>query len=227
MHEPGLIEIFLHLDKHLGGVIATYQGWTYGLLALCIFIETGLVVMPFLPGDTLLLAAGLFASPAKGQLHITWLILLLSAASILGDNCNFWIGRLVGRKLFSNPNSRVFNRKHLEKSQAFYMKHGKKAIIIGKWVAIVRTVVPFVAGMEAMPYAMFFPLSVISGVFWVSACSLLGYYLGQNEFIAKNFEWVILGVLALTALIVAFESWRHLRQARAHARDKLAQTEPS
>ncbi|MBS1713532.1 MAG: VTT domain-containing protein [Armatimonadetes bacterium] len=227
MNDHSLIEIVLHLDKHLGAIIATYQGWTYGILALCIFCETGLVITPFLPGDTLLLAAGLFANPIHKGLNITILIPLLIAASILGDNTNFWIGRAVGKRLFSNPKSKVFNAKHLEKTRAFYLKHGKKTIIMGKWVAIVRTVAPFVAGMEAMPYAMFFPLSVISSVIWVVVCTLLGYYLGEIPLVRDNFEWVILGVLGITFAIIVLEVWRHKKQSRADARDKLAQTEPS
>ncbi|MBS1723690.1 MAG: VTT domain-containing protein [Armatimonadetes bacterium] len=226
---PGhsFIEIVLHLDKYLGDVIAAYQGWTYAILALCIFIETGLVVCPFLPGDTLLLAAGLFAGPAKGQLHITLLCFVLVTASILGDNTNFWIGRLIGKRLFKNPNSKVFNPAHLDKAREFYHKHGAKAIIIGKYLAIVRTVVPFVAGMEAMPYARFFPLSVISGVCWVLSCTLAGYFLGGIPIVRDNFEKVILGVLLLTALVIILEAWRHKRGERRAVRDKLAPTEPS
>lgn len=215
----------LHLDKHLGGIIQHYQGWTYVLLAACIFAETGLVFCPFLPGDTLLLAAGLFAG--RGQLNITLLCLILVFASILGDNCNFWVGRLIGKKLFKNPKSKIFNPAHLTKANAFYTKHGGKAIIMGKFLALVRTVVPFVAGMEAMPYARFFPLSVISAFTWVISCTIVGFIGSQIPIVSQNFEKVILGVLLLTAVLIIFEAIKHKREAKAHQSDKLAQTEPS
>lgn len=218
-------DTILHLDKHLGGIIQQYQGWTYVLLALCIFAETGLVFCPFLPGDTLLLAAGLFAG--RGQLNITLLCLILVFASILGDNCNFWVGRLIGKRLFRNPKSKIFNPAHLEKANSFYTKHGGKAIIMGKFLALVRTVVPFVAGMEAMPYARFFPLSVISAFTWVISCTIVGFIGSQIPIVSQNFEKVILGVLLLTALLIVFEAVKHKRQAKSHQSDKLAKTEPS
>lgn len=222
MDGQNFFEVVLHLDKHLGSIIETYQGWTYGILALCIFCETGLVIMPFLPGDTLLLAAGLFANPDHGKLNITFLCLLLIFASILGDNTNFWIGRYVGKRLFKNPESKVFNPNHLVKAQGFYHKHGGKAIIMGKFLAVVRTVVPFVAGMEAMPYARFFPLSVISACIWVLSCTLTGFFLGQIPIVKENFEYLILGVLALTVVFIVVETVKHRREAKGAAHDKLA-----
>lgn len=227
MDGHSFIDMAMHLDKHLGAIIQTYQGWTYGILASCIFIETGLVICPFLPGDTLLLTAGLFANPEKNQLNITVLLLLLPMASILGDNTNFWIGRYFGKILFRNPNSKIFKREYLQKAQLFYHRHGGKAVIMGKFLAVVRTVVPFVAGMEAMPYAKFFPLSVISAVIWTSICTLAGYFLGQIPMVRDHFELLILGVLLLTAVLIAVETVRHRREAHALKRDKLAETEPS
>jgi len=227
MDGHNFIEIVLHLDKHLGDIIQAYQGWTYAILAACIFCETGFVITPFLPGDTLLLTAGLFAGPAKGQLSITILLLLLPAASILGDNVNFWLGRYFGKILFKNPDSKIFKRQYLEKARLFYHKHGGRAVIMGKFVAIIRTVVPFVAGMEAMPYAKFFPLSVISAFIWTSVCTLMGYYLGQIPIVRDHFELLILGVLLLTVVLITIETLKHRREAKDLARDKLAESEPS
>ncbi|MCW5937097.1 MAG: VTT domain-containing protein [Fimbriimonadaceae bacterium] len=230
MDNPSLIEVLLHLDKHLGSVINQYQGWTYAILFGLIFCETGFVIMPFLPGDTLLLAAGLFANPIHAQLNIFTLLFLLTAASILGDNTNFWIGRFLGRSLYSNPNSKIFKRSHLEHAEQFFEKHGAKAIILGKFLAVVRTVVPFVAGMDAMPYRKFFTLSVISAFVWVWTCTLAGYFLGQIAFVRDNFELVILGILGLTVLLVAKEAYfsrreKHRKAVALDARDKLGQTE--
>lgn len=227
MNGHSIIEIAMHLDKYLGDIIQAYQGWTYAILALCIFTETGLVICPFLPGDTLLLTAGLFANPDKNQLNITILLLLLPVASILGDNTNFWIGRYFGKILFRNPNSKVFKREYLSKAQVFYHRHGGKAVIMGKFLAVVRTVVPFVAGMEAMPYAKFFPLSVISAFIWTSTCTLAGFFLGQIPVVRDHFELLILAVLLLTVVIILIEALKHRREAQQLKRDKLAETEQS
>lgn len=227
MDGQNFIEIVLHLDKHLGDIIQAYQGWTYVILAACIFCETGFVITPFLPGDTLLLAAGLFAGPDKEQLSITVLLILLPIASILGDNVNFWIGRYFGKILFRNPDSKIFKRQYLDKARLFYHQHGGKAVILGKFLAVIRTVVPFVAGMEAMPYARFFPLSVISAVIWTSSCTLAGYFLGQIPVVRDHFELLILGVLLLTVVVIVLETLKHRREAKALDRDKLAKTEPS
>ncbi|MBL8064702.1 MAG: VTT domain-containing protein [Chthonomonadaceae bacterium] len=227
MPEPTIFEVVLHLDKHLGGIIAQYQGWTYAILGGCIFLETGLVICPFLPGDTLLLAAGLFANPDKKQLSIGLLLTILPIASILGDNCNFWIGRFFGRFLFRNPNSKIFKPSYLAKAKDFYHRHGGKAVILGKFLAVVRTVVPFVAGMEAMPYAKFFPLTVISAIVWTYSCTLVGFFLGQIPIVRDNFEKLILGVLVLTVVLIVIEAIKHKREARRLEHDKLAQTEPT
>jgi membrane-associated protein len=215
MDGQSFVEIVLHLDKHLGAVIAQYQGWTYLLLFSLIFCETGLVVMPFLPGDTLLLAAGLFANPEHGQLNIGLLCSLLISASILGDNTNFWIGRYFGRRLFRKENSRFFKPATLVKAREFYSAHGDKAVIIGKFLAFARTLVPFVAGMDAMPYRRFLVLSVVSAFVWVLSCTLAGYFLGQIPIVRDNFELVILGVLSLTVLVIVLEVVRSKREESA------------
>lgn len=227
MDGHSFLEIVLHLDKHLGGIIQTYQGWTYVILGLCIFCETGLVICPFLPGDTLLLAAGLFANPDKQQLNIGLLLVILPLASILGDNTNFWIGRYFGKILFRNPKSKVFKPEYLDKARNFYHRHGSRAVIMGKFLAVIRTVVPFVAGMEAMPYAKFFPLSVISAFIWTYSCTLVGFFLGQIPIVRDHFEKLILGVLLLTLVLIVLEVYKSKREAKAHERDKLAQTETS
>ena len=225
MEGHSFFEIVLHLDKHLGGVIEAYQGWTYVILAGCIFLETGLVICPFLPGDTLLLAAGLFANPDKNQLSIAVLLIILPLASILGDNTNFWMGRYFGKVLFRNPDSKIFKRSYLEKAKGFYHRYGSKAVILGKFLAVIRTVVPFVAGMEAMPYAKFFPLSVISAFVWTYSCTLAGFFLGQIPVVRDNFEKLILGVLLLTVVLIVFEAWKHKKDSQKEERDKLAQTD--
>lgn len=223
----GFLETVLHLDKHLGTIIQQYQGWTYAILGGCVFAETGLVFCPFLPGDTLLLTAGLFANPDKNELSIALLMLIFPAASILGDNCNFWVGRYLGKVMFKNPNSRIFKPQYLDKARTFYHKHGGRAVVMGKFLAVVRTVVPFVAGMEAMPYARFFPLSVIAAFVWTYSCTLIGFFLGQVPIIRDNFEKVILGVLALTVVFIVVEAVKHKREDRKLRRDKLPETEPS
>lgn len=227
MEGHSFLEIVLHLDKYLGEIIHTYQGWTYVILAGCIFLETGLVVCPFLPGDTLLLAAGLFANPEKQELSIAVLLIILPLASILGDNCNFWMGRYFGKVLFRNPKSKIFKQEYLEKAKGFYHRHGGRAVVMGKFLAVIRTVVPFVAGMEAMPYARFFPLSVISAFVWTYSCTLVGFFLGQIPIVRDHFEKLILGVLLLTVVMIVVEVWKSKREAKAHERDKLAQTETS
>lgn len=202
-----LLDLFLHLDKHLQLVIQQYGLWTYLILFVIIFCETGLVVTPFLPGDSLLFAAGTFA--ALGSLNLAAILALLALAAVLGDTLNYWIGWYSGPSVFNRPNSRIFKREYLEKTQAFYQKYGGRAIIFARFAPIVRTFAPFVAGVGKMDFRRFFIYNVIGGLLWVGICALAGFLFGNIPVVKKNFEIAILGIIALSLLPMALEIWRH------------------
>ncbi len=209
------IDFFLHLDKHLAEVIASYGVYTYALLFVIIFLETGLVVTPILPGDSLLFAAGTFA--ALGSLNVGVVFVLLTVAAILGDTVNYAIGKYLGPKVFHFPKSRFFNPEHLRKTHAFYEKYGGKTIIIARFVPIVRTFAPFVAGIGAMTYPKFLAYNVIGGVAWVAICVFAGYFFGNLPFVKKNFSLVILAIIVISVLPAVFEYLRHRRETRRQA----------
>lgn len=210
-----LIDIFLHIDELLKQIIATYQGWTYLLLFLVIFLETGLVVTPFLPGDSLLFAAGTFA--ALGSLNVVWLIVLLSAAAILGDTVNYWIGHFIGPRAFSG-NIRFLKKEYLDRTHAFYEKHGGKAIILARFIPIVRTFAPFVAGIGAMTYSHFITYNVVGGIFWVCLFTLGGYFFGTQRIVQENFELVVVAIIGISVMPMLVEYARaRLNQRRANA----------
>ena len=202
-----LIDLFLHLDKHLNDIIGQYGSWTYLILFLIVFCETGLVVTPFLPGDSLLFAAGAFA--ALGSLNVFWLFVLLSIAAILGDTVNYWLGHWVGPKVFHRENVRFLNKKHLERTHAFYERYGGKTIIIARFVPIVRTFAPFVAGIGSMSYWRFIAYNVIGGVAWVVICVFSGYYFGNLDIVKKNFSLVIIAIVLISVLPMLIEYIRH------------------
>jgi membrane-associated protein len=194
------IDLFLHLDEHLSGVIQSYGTWTYLLLFLIIFMETGLVVTPFLPGDSLLFAAGTFASPALGSpLNVVLLFVLLCIAAIIGDTVNYWIGHFIGERAFSG-NIRFLKKEYLERTQEFYERHGGKTIILARFVPIVRTFAPFVAGVGKMSYGHFIAYNVIGGISWVAIFTLGGYYLGNLPFVKDNFTLVVLVIILISVL---------------------------
>ena len=197
------IDLFLHLDKHLGDIIATYGAQTYGILFAILFAETGLVVTPFLPGDSLLFAAGTFVG--MGKLDGMWLFGLLLVAVFLGDNVNYWIGRKVGPAVFSQEKSRFFDRKHLERTNRFFDKYGTRTIIFARFVPIVRTFTPFVAGIGAMPYPKFLSMSVAGCTLWLTICLSAGYQFGQMEIVKKNFSLVVLAIIFISALPAIIE----------------------
>jgi membrane-associated protein len=207
-----LVDFFLHLDRHLAQVIASYGAYTYGLLFVIVFLETGLVVTPLLPGDSLLFAAGTFA--ALGSLNIGLLFLLLSIAAILGDTVNYAIGAYLGPKVFHFPKSRFFNPEHLRRTHEFYEKYGGKTIIIARFIPIIRTFAPFVAGIGAMSYARFLAYNVIGGILWVAVCLFAGYFFGNQPFVKKNFSLVILAIMVISVLPAAVEYLRHRYSAR-------------
>jgi len=209
------VDFFLHLDRHLAEVIQAYGAGTYALLFAIVFMETGLVVTPFLPGDSLLFAAGSFA--ALGALDVRALFALLAFAAVLGDNLNYAIGRYLGPKVFHYERSRFFNPDHLRKTHAFYERYGVKAIIIARFVPIVRTFSPFVAGVGAMRYPRFLAFDVAGGILWVGVCTFAGYFFGNLPFVKKNFSLVVLAIIAISLTPALVEVLRHRREARRGA----------
>jgi len=214
-----LIDLFLHLDEYLAGIISQYGTWTYGLLFVVIFIETGLVVTPFLPGDSLLFAAGTFA--ALGSLNIWLLIGLMIIAAVLGDAVNYSIGHYLGERAY---NIKWVKREYLEKTHAFFEKHGGKAIFLARFVPIVRTFAPFVAGIGKMSYTYFATYNIVGGITWVTTFSLLGYFFGNLEFVKKNFELVIIAIILISVVPMFVEWWKSRREAKTEKVEVEAET---
>lgn len=196
------IDIFLHIDKHLTVLLAQYGVWIYAILFAIIFCETGLVIMPFLPGDSLLFVAGALAatSAATGDsFNITVLMPLLMLAAILGDNINYSIGRRAGQRILTwGANSRFFNRHAYDKTHDFYDQHGGKTLIIARFMPLIRTFAPFVAGVARMNYTRFFIFNVIGGVFWIGSLTLAGYWFGNLPWVKANLTLVIFGIIGLS-----------------------------
>jgi membrane-associated protein len=198
-----LIDIFLHLDKYLAAMTTQYGGWVYALLFLIIFVETGLVVMPFLPGDSLLFVAGAIAG--LGGLSLSILIPLLIVAAVLGDALNYSIGRYFGDKVFSWKDSRFFNREAFDKTHAFYEKHGPLTIIIARFIPFVRTFAPFVGGVAHMTYPRFALFNVIGGCLWVGSLTALGYLIGNTPWVQQNFSLVTLAMIIVPGLPAVYQ----------------------
>ncbi len=201
------IDIVLHLDKHLQLLIQNYGVWIYAILFLIIFCETGLVIAPFLPGDSLLFVAGALA--ASGNMYVHTLCLVLVAASFLGDNTNYWIGRFFGPKLFSRKGSLLFNPKYLEQTQGFYDRHGGKTIVIARFVPIVRTYAPFVAGIGRMLYPRFVTFAFGGAALWIGSLVYAGYFFGNIAWVKSNLSLVIVGIVVLSLLPGIIEFVRH------------------
>jgi membrane-associated protein len=200
------IDIFLHLDIYLAQLVDSYGIWVYGILFAVIFCETGLVVTPFLPGDSLLFVAGTIA--ATGGMELPVLIVCLMSAAILGDSCNYFIGRFIGEKVLANPQSKIFRRDYLARTHAFYYRHGGKTVTMARFVPIVRTFAPVVAGVGEMPYLRFLAFSVFGTVLWVGGLTTLGYLFGNVEFIKKNLSVVLIGIVALSFMPAGIEYLR-------------------
>ena len=213
-----VIDWVLHLDAHLDVLIQSYGVWTYLILFVIIFCETGLVVTPFLPGDSLLFAVGTFA--ARGSLDVSAVLLLLTAAAILGDTVNYWIGHAVGPRVFHDENVRFLNKKHLDRTHAFYERYGGKTIIIARFVPIVRTFAPFVAGIGSMTYPRFIAYNVFGGVLWVVLLVLGGYFFGNIPVVQKNFSIVIMAIIVISILPGVIEFLRQRRLSRVAAASK-------
>lgn len=203
-----LIDLVLHLDKHLASLLEAYGTWTYALLFLIIFCETGLVVTPFLPGDSLLFAVGALAA-ATGKLDVMWVFILLTIAAILGDTTNYWIGFFCGPKVFKQDKSLFFNKKHLTRTHHFYEKYGRKTIIIARFIPIVRTFAPFVAGIGRMIYLRFLLFSVMGGIFWIGLLVYAGYFFGNRPLVKQNFSLVIVAIVFISILPGIIEYLRH------------------
>jgi membrane-associated protein len=203
------VDLFLHLDTHLSQVIAQYGTGTYLILFLIVFCETGLVVTPFLPGDSLLFAAGTFA--ALGQLDLWLMMLLLAGAAVLGDTVNYWVGSAIGPRAFSGE-LRFLKKEHLDRTRAFYEKHGGKTIILARFVPIVRTFAPFVAGVGTMSYRHFLLYNIAGAVLWVGLLVPAGYFFGNIPVVRENFTIVILAIVALSVMPVAVEALRGRRR---------------
>jgi membrane-associated protein len=204
-----LFDLFLHLDKHLGEAIQAYDTWVYLILFVIVFCETGLVITPFLPGDSLLFAAGTFA--AGGQMNVAWLFFLLSAAAILGDTVNYWIGAYIGPRAFSGE-IRFLKKQYLDRTHQFYEKHGGKTIILARFIPIIRTFAPFVAGVGAMTYGKFILYNVVGGIAWVAIFLLLGFFFGSIPFVKEHFSLIVLAIIVISVLPIVFE----LVRARMH-----------
>lgn len=198
-----LIDFILHIGDHLTELVNQYGNWVYAILFLIVFCETGLVVLPFLPGDSMLFAAGTLA--AMGDMNVVLLMVLLIIAAILGDFVNFEIGKHFGRKLFANPNSKIFKQSYLKKTEEYYAKYGGRTIIIARFVPIVRTFAPFVGGMGDMPYREFVRYNVIGAVIWVCSFTLLGYFFGQLPIIKENFSFFMIGIIIVSVLPMIIE----------------------
>lgn len=213
-----IIDFFVHLDRHLGGLISQYGTFTYAILFIIVFCETGFVVTPFLPGDSLLFAAGTFA--AQGAFDIKLLFLLLFIAPLCGDNVNYWIGYFVGPKVFHKEKVRFLNKKHLERTHKFYEKHGGKTIIIARFIPIIRTFTPFVAGIGRMTYLHFLGYSILGALLWVSLFVFGGYFFGNIPLVKQNFTVVIFMIILISISpgIIGYLKHR-FRRSRRLAKD--------
>ena len=205
----GFVDVILHLDLHLRELAQTYGAWVYAFLFLIVFLETGVVVTPFLPGDSLLFVAGTIA--AAGELNVHVLVLILVAAAIAGDSLNYAIGRYLGPRVFRFEDSRFFKRAHVDRTHAFFERHGGKAIIIARFVPIIRTYAPFVAGIGAMNYRRFLMFNVSGAVLWVVLLTYAGFFFGNLPLVRNNLTAVILGIIVLSVMPAIFEFWRARR----------------
>ena len=202
-----LVNFILHIGDHLQELVNNYGNWIYAILFAIVFCETGLVVLPFLPGDSMLFAAGTIA--AVGDMNIFVLIGLLIVAAVLGDFVNFEIGKHFGQKLFSNPNSKIFKQSYLQKTHDYYERYGGRTIIIARFIPIVRTFAPFVGGMGNMNYAQFARYNIVGAVLWVVSFTTLGYFFGQLPFVKEHFSWIMIAIIMFSVVPMVIEIIRH------------------
>ena len=207
------VDIVLHLDKHLAVLVQDYGPWIYAILFFIVFAETGFVVTPFLPGDSLLFVAGALA--ALGGMDILLLMATLVSAAVLGNQVNYHIGRFIGPKVFHWEDSRFFNKASLQKTHAFYEKHGGKAVVISRFLPLFRTFVPFIAGVGTMRYAAFTAFNVAGAVLWVVSLSLAGYWFGNVPWVKQNLSAVIVGIIVVSLIPVVIGWWQHRKAGNA------------
>lgn len=200
-----LVDFIIHIDKHLNALIQTYGSWVYGLIFLIIFLETGLVITPFLPGDSLIFAAGAFAG--AGTLNIILLFVIICIAAIVGDSVNYSIGHFFGKKVFQK--TKLFKKEYFDKTEHFYEKHGSKTIILARFIPIIRTFAPFVAGVGKMNYAKFLAYNVIGGIAWVALCLFAGYFFGGIPIVKNNFTAAILLIIFVSFLPIIYKFIKH------------------
>jgi membrane-associated protein len=206
------IDFFLHLDVHLGNLVTQYDVWVYAVLFVIIFCETGLVVTPFLPGDSLLFVAGTLAALPDNGLNVHLLVALIILSAVSGDAVNYMVGHFFGQKLFANPESKIFRRDYLDKTHAFYEKHGGKTIILARFIPIIRTFAPFVGGMGRMTYRRFAAFNVIGGIAWSAAFIYAGYFFGGLDFVRKNLQILVIVIIFVSILPGIVEVWRNRRK---------------
>lgn len=214
-----LIDLILHLDEHLNALATSMGGWMYAILFAVVFCETGLIVTPFLPGDSLLFAVGALSATDGSPLNPVWLFILLTIAAVVGDAVNFLLGRVIGPKVFHSETSWLLNRNHLLKAQAFYVKHGGKAIFLARFVPIVRTFAPFVAGIGQMNPFRFWMFNVTGGVVWVGLFVFAGYLFGNVPIVKENFPIVIFGIIGVSLLPIVWEWHKSREEARSAQSD--------
>lgn len=206
-----VIDLFLHLDEHLNTIIQSYGVWTYTLLFIIIFLETGVVVTPFLPGDSLLFAAGTLAALNGSVLNVWLLFVLLFVAAVAGDTVNYWVGNAIGPRVFQQ-NYRFLKREYLEQTQRFYYKHGGKTVVLARFVPIVRTFAPFVAGVGTMHYSRFLLYNILGGFLWTAIFVFAGYFFGNIPFVKQNFEFVVVAIILISIVPMIIEYLRGRRQ---------------
>lgn len=208
-----LIDFILHIDVHLAEIFANYGTWVYAILFLILFCETGLIVTPFLPGDSLLFVAGALSALPTNDINVHLMIVLMVAAAIIGDAVNYTIGRIFGARLFKNPDSKIFRKSYLDKTHAFYQRHGGKTIILARFVPIIRTFAPFVAGMGHMSYRHFAAYNVVGGLLWVVLFTYAGYIFGDLKIVQENLKLLIVAIIIISILPGFIEIFRHKRAA--------------
>ena len=212
-----LIDFILHIDQHMVEMVRDYHAWTYAILFVIIFCETGLVVTPFLPGDSLLFVAGAIAAQPNMPITVHLLALIVFAAAVLGDSSNYAIGHFFGRRLFSNPNSKIFKQSYLDKTHEFYKKYGGKTIILARFVPIVRTFAPFVAGMGKMHYYYFMVYNVVGGALWVAIFCYAGFFFGDVPFVQQNLKLLIVAIIVISVLPAVVEVIREKMKLKKEA----------
>lgn len=200
-----IVDFILHIDQHLIQLVQDYHLWTYAILFVIVFCETGLVVTPFLPGDSLIFVGGAIASQPNVPLEIGFLLSVIFAAAVLGDSCNYAIGHFFGKKLFSNPNSKIFKQSYLDKTHNYFKKYGGKTIILARFIPIVRTFAPFVAGMGKMHYYYFMLYNVVGAVLWVGIFGFAGYFFGDLPFVQKNLKLLLLAIIVISVMPAVVE----------------------